>query len=56
MADVDTLLDFDSPSLTSAHQTAGNDASAVSLMDPFSADYQVDSLARVNVPVSAPLQ
>jgi len=42
MADVDTLLDFDSPSLSSAHQaasyTAAADDKSASVMDPFSPD------------------
>jgi len=42
MAHVDTLLDFDSPSLSSTHlqTTVANDR-PVSVMDPFSATYEV---------------
>jgi len=38
MADVDTLLDFDSPALTATHQSS-DDVNCVSLMDPFATNY-----------------
>jgi len=44
MADVDTLLDFDSPSLSSSHQTATNDDVVTLMHDPFSDNYQVERL------------
>jgi len=44
MASVDSLLDFDGPSLQPTRQSssfATDNVNSVSLMDPFSANYQV---------------
>jgi len=44
MAGIDTLLDFDSPSLQATHQSssfATANVSSDSMMDPFSVNYEV---------------